>query len=260
MLADLQRDLADWLLRGHREPAARWLAPGVPPSRLDIHRNTVLGLLAEVLAAAFPVTRLVVGEEFFEGAARLFAADQPPDRPALWAWGGGFPDFLSAFPPAAALPYLPDLARLEWAMHSACFAADAEALDLGLLTAQPPEALVGLAFQPHPSVALLRSPWPVHSLWAAHQPDGSLDRLPAEGEAVLIQRREAGVTPRPLDPWRADFVAALVANTPLGAAFAACPVSPALVQEELARLLTDGVFVGYAFAAASTPHPPEEVA
>ncbi len=254
MLADLQRDLVGWLLRGDREPAAAWLAPDLPATRLDIHRNTVLGLLAEVLATAFPVTRQVVGEAFFAAVGQRFAAARPPARPALWGWGGGFSDFLAGFPPAAGLPYLPDLARLEWAMNAAYFAIDAEALDARRLAALPVDRLAGLAFQPHPSLALVRSRWAIHSLWAAHQPGGAPAGLDPAGraETVLVHRQGAAVRLRLLEGWEANFLAALADNRPLGEAFAACPAPAPRIQAALASLIADGVFVGYALAAADT--------
>jgi len=84
--------------------------------------------LIGALADTFPVTRELVGAPFFDAMARCFIDAEPPRSPVLTEHGDTFPEFVSAFPPAAGLPYLPDLARLELARVRAYHAADATAL------------------------------------------------------------------------------------------------------------------------------------
>ena len=72
-------------------------------------------------------------------------------------------------PTAAELPYLPDMARLEWAVHLAHYAADAQALAPEALAALHPDQLEVRRFTLHPACALLASNWQVAALWHAHQ-------------------------------------------------------------------------------------------
>ena len=89
-----------------------------PPERLAIHVRNFRSSLTEALAAAFPATRRQTGEGFFAYVAAQFIAAAPPDDPIVALYGGGFADFLAVFPPLVAYPWLPDLARFEWALHS----------------------------------------------------------------------------------------------------------------------------------------------
>src|SRR5688500_7173734 len=117
MLSDLQNAFRRYTLDGDVGPLPDWVCGnGMPAARrLAVYRNNVMGSLIDVLAAAYPTVCRLVGEPFFRFAAASFAAAAPPVRPHLMSYGGGFAGFLARFEPAADLPYLPDLARLEWA-------------------------------------------------------------------------------------------------------------------------------------------------
>src|SRR2546421_584408 len=80
-----------------------------------------------------------------------------------------FPDFLANFPPCRHLAYLPDVARLEWAMNVALHAADATPLTTETARALSAGTLESARLALHPSVTLLASPWPVDALWRANQ-------------------------------------------------------------------------------------------
>jgi hypothetical protein len=82
-------------------------------------------------------------------------------------WGDAFADFLAAAPQLAGERFLPDVARIEWALHRASFAADSSAdlASFALLSAEPP-ALPSLKLSP--GVWLLESAFPVVSLIHSH--------------------------------------------------------------------------------------------
>lgn len=201
-----------------RDPAA--LPPGIAPGqrrRLDIHRNTVVQGMVEALRASFPAVERLVGGAFFAAMARAAIAADPPSSPLLFRYGGGFADFVESFPPAAGVPYLADVARLEWARLQAYHAADAAPLALADLAALPAEAMAGARLRLHPSFGLLRSRWPVFALWAASTgagEPGAVDLARAEDVAVL--RPHLAVETRLLADGAAPFLAALAAGETLG--------------------------------------------
>jgi hypothetical protein len=140
-LLALQQDFAAALRDAAATPrVARWLAGDATQveRRVAIYRANAAAAIAKALAAAYPVVRRVVGDEFFDGLARAFRCGTPSTSGDLGDYGAGFADFLAAFPPARALPYLCDLARLEWAAHRAYGAADAPPWEAGTLAAVAP--------------------------------------------------------------------------------------------------------------------------
>ena len=100
-----------------------------PASRFAVYRNNVHSALINALAAAYPVARQLVGEEFFRAMAGLYVQAHPPISPLISEYGSTFADFIQAFEPASSVPYLADVARLERLRVRAYHAADCQVLD-----------------------------------------------------------------------------------------------------------------------------------
>jgi len=195
---------------------------GVPDAkRFAVYRNNVAVGLIGALEARFPVTRRLVGEDFFRAMARAFVLAAKPQTPVLIHYGAGFPEFVARFPPAEGLPYLADVARLEDAWVDAYHAAEAPALTLADLAGVEPERLPSLAFAVHPAARLLDFAHPAASIWAAHQGDQP-PRAPSQwrAEPTLITRPEADVVVRVLPPGGFAFASALCVGVSLGEAAA----------------------------------------
>src|SRR5260370_27703804 len=155
--------------RVHRDSAAAsaMLSAQVRAERLDIYRNTFLLTLTKALRLCFPVVQKLVGDEFFEGAAQVFIAETPPRVAWLDQYGAEFPDFLRAFGPAASVPYLGDVAKLEWAVNCALHAADPEPLDAARLASVAPEDQGRIPLLANPSIALVQLRYPADTIWRA---------------------------------------------------------------------------------------------
>ncbi len=242
-LAGLQARFARALLRrGDAIPSDA--TPGV---RFAVYRNNVFASLINLLRARYPVIERLVGEEFFRSAAGLFIEACPPRSPVLVEYGEGFPPFLESFEPARGLPYLGDVARLEWLRNTAYNAAECKTLTAASLSAAPPERAGELTFELHPSAGFIASPYPVVSIWETNTYDAEVlgvGGLP--GEAALILRPEAEVTVLRLEPGEHAFAAALGAGATLaGAAIQAAAHDGFCLPPSLARLIAAGAFSGF---------------
>jgi hypothetical protein len=192
-----------------------------PSVRLDVYRNNVVSSLVEALADTFPVVHAVVGDAAFRTLAASHVRAHPPRSPVLAHYGGGFAAWLADAEALAAQPWLPDLARLEFARVQAYHAAEADALSAGALASwlARPDALPGLVLHLHPSVQVLASPWAVVSLWAAHQGPGPAAPPPMDqAEAALVMRAGDDAVVVPVAPATARWVARLRQGRPLGLA------------------------------------------
>ncbi|HTK83579.1 MAG TPA: DNA-binding domain-containing protein, partial [Patescibacteria group bacterium] len=113
-------------------------APDVLPERLQIYRNTIVGTLTDLLLATYPMVKALTGEDFATVMLRSYVLSYPPHEACLARYGGGVSDFIGSFAPAADIKYLPDVARLEWAINESYYAVDDTALSpLELLEVQP---------------------------------------------------------------------------------------------------------------------------
>ncbi len=185
--------------------------------RFAIYRNNVAVGLIRALETRFPAVRSLVGAEFFGAMARDFIRRHPPDSPLLAQFGDALPGFLDAFAPAADLPYLSDIARVEAARTRAYHAADLPRLGPASFAALPPAALDRLCVRLHPALTIIRSPHPVWVILAAANGASSAvtDWTP---QAVLVDRPDLDVRLRPITPGVAAFLAALGTGAPLGEA------------------------------------------
>ncbi|MEQ9637864.1 MAG: DNA-binding domain-containing protein [Devosia marina] len=190
----------------------------VDSKRFAVYRNNVHVSLVGALAARFPVTRQLVGEEFFAGMARLYVGQTKPKGPVLLHYGDSFPDFVAQFPPASGLPYLSDLARLEAAWTDAYNAADADVLAPADLSTIGGDALAALDLTLAPSTRLVRSGFPVGSLWSAHQTTPVSIPALSGSECVLLTRPEADIRLTIIPPAAFVFLKAIGQGLYLGQA------------------------------------------
>ncbi|HJV02997.1 MAG TPA: DUF692 family protein [Burkholderiaceae bacterium] len=188
--------------------------------RFGLYRGNLTATWDKTLANAYPVIRQLVGEEFFGGLSRAYGHACPSDNADLNRFGAQFAAFLAGFPHAAPFPYLPDMARLEWAVHRAHYAPAAEAITAAQLAAVPPERLELCTMRLHPACSLHASPWAVVPLWLAHQPGAEQDFPAAMAQAShgIVLRPQWQTRLLPLSAAAHAALAQLAQGAPFGAA------------------------------------------
>ncbi|WP_394154997.1 DUF2063 domain-containing protein [Loktanella salsilacus] len=221
--------------------------------RFSVYRNTVAHSLSEALGQRFPVVARIVGDAFFKAVARVFVTAHPPRSPVLHTYGDAFPDFLANFPPAATLPYLPDVARIELLRGEAYHAADADPMAAQDCAAQigadPDHAVLTL----HPSVRVFVSDsHAAVSIWAMNQPGATAAQPPSEAEAALVFRQGDNAAVLKVDPDAARIVDALMRAAPLGVACA--EAAPDLAASVFSTLLQHGLIIGLSQAKEGGTH------
>jgi hypothetical protein len=258
-LHDLQRGIRIAVLGGDASAVRdAILSEGLPAeARLQIHRNHLRTTLTEALKATFPVVCRLVDERFFAFAADTYIQGHPPSTPCLFEYGDSFPGFLEAFPPCRSLPYLADVARLEWALNAALHAAEEPpALPTALMQVRAVDR-PHLVFRLQPSLRLLASPWPVDRIWAANQPDTDPEQtvdIDAGGVQLEARRQGDSVAFRRLAAAPFTFRQALAGRQTLeSAAAAALAADPNFdLAAALADLLGEGAIAGFSVIPSLT--------
>ena len=233
--------------------------------------RTNAGALAErALQAAYPVVAELIGGDSFALMARQFWLRHPPERGDLACWGEALPGFLARDPQLANVPYLADVARLEWALHCNAGAPDAAPLEpasFALLGQQAPDVLT---LRLPPGTVLQRSRWPVVSLVNVHLlGDPGFDTVAArvqarQGEAALVWRQGLRPCLMACTPAEAALVEALLAGqsllAALDAALAAQAVDAARAQQAafdfsawLNAAVTQGLVLGACWRVTAQP-------
>lgn len=210
-------------------------------ARLRVYRHHVAHSLGRALAATFATVHALVGEVFFRGMAQGFIGQRLPTQPMLAEYGADFPAFVAGYEPAASLPYLADVARLDWALNVAFHSPAGRRLAATDLAGIAAERLPVLSLAVPDGATLIGSRYPLDCIWNAAQPGASADTVDlGDGRAdLLVLRRSDDAAFIVLAVGEAAFVAALIEGMPLeGAAEQASRADPSFdLSTAFARLL-----------------------
>ncbi|MGB0934989.1 MAG: putative DNA-binding domain-containing protein [Alphaproteobacteria bacterium] len=130
--------------------------------RQEVYRNNTLSSLYNCLKDTFRRVNALVGDDFFRQIAHAFIRHSPPKDGRLHTYGDTFPEFLQQL---EDLPYLQDIARLDWAYNTAFTAADSSPLSASELKHIPPELIPDLTFAFPSSLSMIHSPYALQDIW-----------------------------------------------------------------------------------------------
>lgn len=183
---------------GH--PALQAARLQTDPAGLRAYQANAQATAHKVLRHTYPTVAAMLGPDTLDTLARLLWRQHPPASGNLDVWGEALPTLLAAHPDLQAWPWLADAARLDWACHQCERAADAptDASSLALLREGDPRHL---RMHLRPCVRLVSSPWPIVSLWQAHQGDET-GHASAAAQALADGGPQTAVVWR--QPWRAQ--------------------------------------------------------
>jgi Putative DNA-binding domain len=251
-LREVQRAVARGIFSADGDEARAHIAGDAiaAAERFAVYRNNTAVTLIGALRLVYPVVDKLVGAEFFAGVARAFIARHPPRTACLNDYGAEFADFLTTFPAAAGLAYLPDVARLEWAVHGVLDAPDAAPLAPATLGELGESARECVRFVPHPAVRLVTVRTPADSVWRAVRDDDDAALaaivLALAPISLLVERRGDAIAVRRLAPDEARVTALLFSGAALSDV--AQQQDGATLLATLAEHLACGRFAGFATA------------
>ena len=255
-LAERQRGFAAALLDPGLSMPDGLIGPDGEPGvrRFAVYRNNVVVGLTGTLKDAFPAVHRIVGADFFRAMARAYVMVEPPRSPILLDYGAGFPDFIRQFEPAAVLPYLADVARIERAWTEAYHAPEASPIDPSAFSAIAPDQLPAIRLDLHPSLRVVRSQFPALTIWQMNVAGGApapVD-LNAGGEDVLIVRPMADVEVRSIPKGSLEFIRATANGEPVLAALETAVIANSRfdLSANLSDLMRGGALVGYSLPEA----------
>jgi len=215
--------------------------------RIAIYRRAVFANYRNALRATYPAVARSVGPALFDEAVDAFVRAHPSRCGDLNVYGAEFGDFLGGHPGVAAWPFLPDLARLEWAIDEASRAADTASdaqAALAALAALAIERLPGVRLELNRSCRIVVSRFSVLQRWRSAQTgeDGAEASAEERGDVVLVRRDERGIPLERLDPAEGAWLTALAHGATLGAALDAALAldSDFDLQAALAARIADG--------------------
>ncbi|MGE3319512.1 MAG: putative DNA-binding domain-containing protein [Candidatus Berkiella sp.] len=198
-LVDLQQYFKSSIFNDHEVKLYSLIVEGKldAKKRLQIYRNNIFISLTESLNNVYPTVFSLVGEDYFKALAKEYIIQYPSTSGDLHTFGDRFSDFLSIFSPVKSIPYLPDVASLEWAAHQAFHAAKCMPFDFKKLEVVYEKKYGELKFKLNTSAQLLAFNFPVLHIWRICQVENKdkneIVNLSEGAEKVLVLRRKREV-------------------------------------------------------------------
>ena len=201
-----------------------------------VYRNTCARGAVEALRASYPTVDMLVGDEMFTQVALDYRREALPSSPILSEYGGSFPAFLARQPWSCELPYLADVARLDWLWLESFLAPTAPAM--------PKSIGGGSVIALHPATRFAWLATPAMTIWQAHRdPCGIIELDPdwAE-EGALFTRPGVSVHAEAISPVIHYLLAACARPMPVSRII--LRVADAFPTANLPELLRSGVASG----------------
>jgi hypothetical protein len=236
----LQRSFAEAILFNDAPIPATIRAASGPASasRFGVYRNNVIASLINAITARYPVVRKLLWPESFDLVARLYVTAEPPRSPMLLNYGDGFPHFLRRVGQGVAAEYVADIAELEAARTRAYHAADATPISWSSFAHLSTDEFPNMRLKLHPSVSLLKSRFPIVSVWETnlYANDNAITQW--KQESALVARPHLDVDVQRLPPGAYEFLTKISEGQTIGAAVThAIANAPALELRECFNFL-----------------------
>ena len=120
----------------------------------------------EALAMTYKHTLALVGEDFFNAVSREFIIKHPPTENNIISYGSGFNAFLETLTQLESMPYIAEMAKLEWLIEQTSNSPiSQQTLDLQKLALVPENSLACLRFEVPSEVALFSSTQDIYQLY-----------------------------------------------------------------------------------------------
>jgi hypothetical protein len=225
------------------------LTPGAAAMRLrtvsEPSARCSAGSLAQidVLSSLFPVVRKLLGKESFATLASQFVGAGLAISALPWL-DEEFPRFLRAFGRGASIEYLADIAELEKARAKAIRFTGIPSLSPSRLSTALRDPIETMRFEFHPSVSLIRSRFPVVTIWELNQTDDECALEHWGPESALVAGCFRGAAVWRLSPGVFAFLGALLGGATWAAAIEVASASDRYFDAAVSRtLLTEADIV-----------------
>ncbi len=206
---------------GTTSASSAWLNPqgGVEgDERMDVYAEGYLARVMEALAEVYETIYHLLGRDAFIELSESYIHAHPSHSYNLNFIGDHMTEYIQETPVIKKLPFLSDLASLEWSVAKAFHATNEDVFDPRSLEGLAEEDWDQLKINFQPSVTVISSSWPILDIWKARKtPLKEIDiDLIDRPQTVLVYRRGLEVVCQMIDPSQAKLIRSLIDKRSLG--------------------------------------------
>lgn len=202
------------------EPALLPADPGLLHTRLALYRGNARAARRHALASAYPVLAALTGDAYFDALALAYARAHPAHDADLTGFGALLAAFVARYETDSRYAYFADVARLEWALHVAAYAANVTPWSAAQWQTVDAQRLAQARLRVHPACAALALRSDAPAIWRAHQPGGAWPERVDSPAWTLVVRPQWRATLLTHTPAAHAAFVALSAGTSLDEALA----------------------------------------
>lgn len=165
-----------------------------PDRRVAVYRDCSRRARQRALEAIYPVCRQVLGDRYFVGLTASYITAYPSKSGDLNVYGADFPEHMQAQcrtrEASGGLPYIVDLARLEWHWHAVYYAPNDPAFDsAGFAAIAAAGRVEQTRFRLSAALRLLASDYPIGEVWRRHREGSDTSAVAmGNGDRLVILR------------------------------------------------------------------------
>jgi hypothetical protein len=218
---------------------------------ISIYQKSCRLALLNTMRDTFEVCVKITGDDFFNAMAELYIKETPSRNANIDCYGESFVRFVAEFQPAMQLPYLSDVAQLEWFWHKALHSENSQKFNPTALADLPEKDHAKIIFQLPLSAQMIESPYPIDEIWHFNQ-EGYVGEqsinLNKGGVKLLVWRQEMNMRIDSLQKDEWDFLSAIEQGVPMGELDEVLSEEQAAhMSEMLADFVRKGWIAGYRF-------------
>jgi hypothetical protein len=217
--------------------------------RLAIYRNNHIKGLTNILISTFPLIEKIVGRAFMTQMSAEYIKKNLPDKANMNLYGKDFPEFIKNNEPAHKLPYLYDIAQMEWLWNEAYYAPEHISLDPNQLLELNEEDFYSMRLKLGDSVRLMQSKFSLIKIRTFLESDEPKEKIKYDSHPsnILISKINHQVQVTPLSDAEFLFLKGIKKGAALGDITVTISNSHTnfKLDEVLQKHFTLGTFDGY---------------
>lgn len=150
---------------------------------LQVYQNNYISSLRSALKSTYSAVFRLVGEDFFNYMVNYYAKDNSPKTGNIQDYGHNFYQFIKTFKPCQSLPYLADIALLEYD-YECCYYGQNVLFDIAENYPNFNQKKLSSSLD---NIHILKSAYPIIAIWQLNEDSPPLD-LQQTGDNVLLYK------------------------------------------------------------------------